>query len=215
MKHHPILDALGRAQETRVLPESDMMRLIVSSKMPAAERFEAWVFEEVLPTIRKTGSYTAPNYATASPRIEAASIALLVAESTARMLRIDGSSLLGYMGRVTERLAPELIGTLPVYAVNVPAGAVSTGSSEATLSLSVLSKQHNTGLTAAKLNERLLEKGYIVQLTRPSTKGVKAFWSITEKGLAFGCNLTSPANQKETQPVYFASRFPALLAELA
>ena len=67
VKHHPILDALGRAQETRVLAESDMMRLIVNSKMPAAERFEAWVFEEVLPTIRKTGSYTAPSAVPPAP----------------------------------------------------------------------------------------------------------------------------------------------------
>lgn len=36
------------------------MRLIVKSKLPAAEKFEAWVFEEVLPTIRKTGKYEAP-----------------------------------------------------------------------------------------------------------------------------------------------------------
>ncbi|MDD0937179.1 hypothetical protein LOD50_12475, partial [Xylella fastidiosa subsp. multiplex] len=37
-----------------------MLRLIVSSKLPAAERFERWVFEEVLPTLRKTGTYSTP-----------------------------------------------------------------------------------------------------------------------------------------------------------
>ena len=59
VKHHPIRDSLGRAQEVRVISEGDVMRLIVSSQLPAAERFERWVFDEVLPTIRKTGSYTA------------------------------------------------------------------------------------------------------------------------------------------------------------
>lgn len=34
-----------------------MYRLIAHSKLPAAERFEKWVFDEVLPTIRKTGGY--------------------------------------------------------------------------------------------------------------------------------------------------------------
>ena len=34
-----------------------MYRLIVSSKLPAAERFERWVFDEVLPALRKNGSY--------------------------------------------------------------------------------------------------------------------------------------------------------------
>lgn len=36
-----------------------MYRLITHSKLPAAEKFESWVFDEVLPSIRKTGSYTA------------------------------------------------------------------------------------------------------------------------------------------------------------
>lgn len=59
-KHHPIPDNLGRMQETRILSEGDMYRLIVNSHLPTAEKFEAWVFDEVLPTIRKTGRYSAP-----------------------------------------------------------------------------------------------------------------------------------------------------------
>lgn len=58
-KHHPILDAIGRKQNARVLSESDVLRLVVSSNLPEAERFERWLFEEVLPSIRKTGSYRA------------------------------------------------------------------------------------------------------------------------------------------------------------
>jgi len=57
-KQHP-LQTPGGKQEVRVLTEADMFRLIVNSTLPAAERFEAWVFEEVLPSIRKTGSYSA------------------------------------------------------------------------------------------------------------------------------------------------------------
>ena len=37
--------------------EGDIYRLIVNSKLPGAEKFEKWVFDEVLPSIRKTGSY--------------------------------------------------------------------------------------------------------------------------------------------------------------
>ena len=40
-----------------LVPESDIYRLIIKSKLPAAERFEDWVMEEVLPEIRKNGSY--------------------------------------------------------------------------------------------------------------------------------------------------------------
>ena len=43
--------------EMTFIPEGDLYRLIVRSKLPAAERFEKWVFDEVLPTIRKTGGY--------------------------------------------------------------------------------------------------------------------------------------------------------------
>lgn len=57
VKRRP-LQTLGGAQELRVLSEPDVMRLIVSSKLPAAEAFERLVFEEILPTIRKTGTYT-------------------------------------------------------------------------------------------------------------------------------------------------------------
>ncbi len=66
-KLHPIQDALGRTQQARILAEPDVLRLIVGSKLPAAERFERWVFEEVLPTIRKTGAYTAPGANPYSP----------------------------------------------------------------------------------------------------------------------------------------------------
>ena len=57
--HRPIPDALGRTQETRILLEPDVLRLIIGSRLPAAERFEAWVFEDVLPTLIRTGTYTA------------------------------------------------------------------------------------------------------------------------------------------------------------
>lgn len=44
-------------QNISLIPEGDMYRLITHSKLESAERFESWVFDEVLPTIRKTGGY--------------------------------------------------------------------------------------------------------------------------------------------------------------
>ena len=58
VKRYPITDALGRQQEVRVLTEPDVFRLITHSKKEKAQRFEKWVFEDVLPSIRRTGSYT-------------------------------------------------------------------------------------------------------------------------------------------------------------
>ena len=47
----------GGEQEVKVIPEGDVYRLIIRSKLPKAEEFEKWVFDEVLPSIRKTGGY--------------------------------------------------------------------------------------------------------------------------------------------------------------
>lgn len=47
----------GKMQEINYIPEGDVYRLITHSKLPAAERFESWVFDTVLPSIRKTGGY--------------------------------------------------------------------------------------------------------------------------------------------------------------
>lgn len=47
----------GGEQEMKVIPEGDVYRLIVHSKLPTAQKFESWVFDEVLPTIRKHGMY--------------------------------------------------------------------------------------------------------------------------------------------------------------
>lgn len=47
----------GGPQQLSFIPEGDVYRLIVHSKLPSAERFERWVFDEVLPSIRKHGAY--------------------------------------------------------------------------------------------------------------------------------------------------------------
>ena len=56
VKHYTLTD--GGKQEMIYLDEGNMYRLITHSKLKEAERFESWVFDDVLPTIRKTGSYS-------------------------------------------------------------------------------------------------------------------------------------------------------------
>lgn len=58
--HHPIADSMGRSQMTRLIGEPDMLRMIANSRLEQAERFERWAFEEVLPTVLRTGLYVAP-----------------------------------------------------------------------------------------------------------------------------------------------------------
>jgi len=47
----------GGEQEKTFIPEGDLYRLIIRSKLPEAVRFEQFVCDEVLPSIRKTGAY--------------------------------------------------------------------------------------------------------------------------------------------------------------
>lgn len=50
----------GGEQEVKMIPEGDIYRLIIRSSLPSAEKFETWVFDEVIPSIRKTGGYNLP-----------------------------------------------------------------------------------------------------------------------------------------------------------
>ena len=47
----------GGIQALSYISEGDVYRLIVHSKLPSAERFEQWVYDDVLPSIRKHGAY--------------------------------------------------------------------------------------------------------------------------------------------------------------
>ena len=49
----------GGEQQKKFITEGNLYRLITRSKLPEAEKFEVWVFDEILPTIRKTGGYVA------------------------------------------------------------------------------------------------------------------------------------------------------------
>lgn len=54
-------DAVQQVEQA-FINEGNLYRLIIKSRKPEAERFETWVMEEVLPTIRKTGQYSAQPY---------------------------------------------------------------------------------------------------------------------------------------------------------
>ena len=51
-------DTLGGRQNFSIINESGLYALIIGSKLPAAKKFKRWVTSEVLPSIRKTGTYT-------------------------------------------------------------------------------------------------------------------------------------------------------------
>lgn len=65
-----LLPSIGGNQESIIIPERDLYRLVMRSKKPEAEKFEEWVVAEVLPSIRKTGKFevaTIPSYQIENP----------------------------------------------------------------------------------------------------------------------------------------------------
>ncbi|GAB2973585.1 phage antirepressor KilAC domain-containing protein [Frigoribacterium salinisoli] len=76
-----VIDALGRAQRTRVLNEAGLYELILTSRVPAARDFRRWVVRDVLPSIRRTGRYTVEE----PPERTIARAAVMAAELLAEM----------------------------------------------------------------------------------------------------------------------------------
>ena len=203
---YPILDNLGRTQQARILTEPDLYRLIIGSKLPAAEAFERWVFGEVLPSIRKTGSYSATAPVTLT---HSYTDALAGMEVVARMLHLEGAAALGLIRKATALTAPHLLPALPVYAIDAPrkedGELVNAAGSEVTAAISTLLKKHGSSMSAVKGNKALQQLGYLEQRTRPSSCGTeeRKFWAVSKAGLKFGKNVTSPANPKEVQPHWY------------
>ena len=70
----------GGNQMVKIISEGDIYRLIVRSKLPSAEKFERWVFDEVLPSIRANGGYIPTKETDTDAEIMAK--ALLIAQKT-------------------------------------------------------------------------------------------------------------------------------------
>lgn len=89
--NRPILTN-GGEQQMSFIDEGNLYRLITHSKLPEAEKFESWVFDEVLPSIRKTGKYEMKpsddlkakrvETAQANANVRKASLLLKIADST-------------------------------------------------------------------------------------------------------------------------------------
>lgn len=75
------------SQEMTYINEGNLYRLVIKSRMPAAEKFEAWVCDEVLPSIRKQGYYIAPVVDQEPAQDEALAITEAEADRLRRMVR--------------------------------------------------------------------------------------------------------------------------------
>ena len=140
----------------------------------------------------KVGSSSVPQIESAKHVFEAVGVA-------ADVLRCSDSSRLAMLHKAASPW-PLLQSALPAYAIDAPTDST-TGSSEATAPITEIVQGVTT---AAKANKALCHAGLLEQKTRPSTNGTeKAYWSVTEAGLVYGKNITSPSNTRETQPHWY------------
>lgn len=84
----------GGNQTMLYISEGDLYRLITHSQLPDAERFESWVFDEILPTLRQTGSYSIPKATDAQAKAQIAEAKLLNARSRASSMWFKFSNML-------------------------------------------------------------------------------------------------------------------------
>lgn len=100
---------------------------------------------------------------------------------------------------------------LPQYVVDAPAGDT-TGSSGATKSATALLADWGKPYTIRQFNKILNTLGFIEPVNRLNSKGEEVvFNSITERGLEYGKNITSPRNPREVQPHWYVDKFEQLL----
>lgn len=152
---------------------------------------------EVLPSTRKTGSYEKPkdNIPTFGSNPNPGSFedtvrgTVVWIELVRSNLRLSDASALSLYTKAGDKLG------LPVPDY-VPSKGVK-------FSATFLLNKFGRKESIHEFNQRMEELGYLETRTRPSSKGVKRFKSLTEKGLEFGENMVSPKNEKETQPHYY------------
>lgn len=75
-----VIDSIGRRQQTYIISEPGLYRLVMKSRKPEAKEFQRWVTHEVLPSIRKTGGYIPTSESDSDEDIMAR--AVLVAQKT-------------------------------------------------------------------------------------------------------------------------------------
>ena len=193
----------GQNREVIVINESGLYSLIFSSQLQNAKKFKKWVTSEVLPQIRKTGSYT-QTPKTHIDEVNNAKAEMQLMGITADILHFSDNSKL--------MLAHEIYINNNISESYLPAYTPSKGVLK---SATELLKQFNVNMTTIKFNKKLIEHGILRECERQSTKDknkTKKFKNLVDT--TWGENQVSTKNSKETQPLYYEDKFADLLKKL-
>jgi prophage antirepressor-like protein len=169
-KHPCNLDELNKINNlhpaTKWIPESDVYRLIMRSNMPNAEPFQDWVTETVIPSIRKTGSYTAPHKKEA-PTAISASKEFRALYGIARLIGCDKNAAAISANQAVQKMTGTNVLSL------LGQTYLSSENQELVFNVSDLVD----GISGVKMNKMLESAGLQTSLA--------GSWSPTEKGAPF------------------------------
>lgn len=198
-----VLDIPSRGLQ--IIPESDLYRLVLRSHLTSAERFQDWVVEEILPAIRKTGSYSSvENILKKVPFMEFDKHSLSVVFD---LLKPSENSKLMMVHKLFDKHGADK-NLLPQFTEKV----------KPIFSATKLLEDFGKPMSIRDFNKKMREKGFLELKTRKSRKdgaSDKTFLALTSTGLGYGQNDVSPQNPLETQPHYYEETFEELLGILA
>ena len=188
----------GGVQRLSYVTESGLYDVIIRSESEKAKPFRRWVTKEVLPSIRKHGSYSIKKPKQDTPRL---SDKLKVANWLITTLNLNETSKL----ILAKSIADPLGLPTPDY---VPSKGVLKSATE-------LLKANGCNISTQTFNQKAIEAGILCEIQRNSSGGKKKqFKSITEKGLLYGENQVNPNNPKSIQPLWYEDKFVELLNAL-
>ncbi|WP_444340136.1 BRO-N domain-containing protein [Phascolarctobacterium succinatutens] len=106
----------GQNREVSIINESGLYSLVLSSKLPKAKAFKRWITSEVIPSIRKTGSYNKPSKQPTTQQEQRAKAMLLNAQSRQckLWLRLAETTDLPDYKHICQQKAAEVLAGSPV-----------------------------------------------------------------------------------------------------
>ncbi len=162
----------GGAQDMTVVNESGLYNLVLGSRKPEAKRFKRWITHEVLPSIRKTGSYTSTTSMAAlpSPTQDRVSSLLLIGEAVAKVPGVKhGIAMAATLTCIHENTGLSM----------EPMRRALPANDEPIAAMNPTKLGQQLGMAARSVNARLAAMGMQLRNDRDE-------WELTEAGQAWG-----------------------------
>lgn len=202
----------GGMQSVTVLEEPGIYQLIFSSKLESAQKFQQWVFGEVLPAIRETGSYSTdrqsikPDYAAIK---EEYTLASFLITDTFAGVELKPELVAGLKLNAAISIAPRLA---PVLAESRQYLITNTAQECELLTVTEIGKRLD-GISARKVNQMLIDQGF--QIKNPNKKSSKdPSYVATNRGSEFS-DLTLATGSKGSGTFQQLRWYSSVLSQLS